>query len=502
MNIQYFLGIDIGTTSAKAVAFSITGDVLFSYSEHYPMYHPAADQSEQKPDEVYEAVVKSCNSIVGSMKGEAPAFVAMSAAMHSIIAIDNQGECLTDCIIWADNRSARIAEELHEQNKAASFYKLTGVPVHAMTPLCKLMWLQQNEPLIYMQASRFIGIKEFVCQKFTGQYLVDSSVASATGLLNIYSLQWDQAILQQLDLAADKFSQVVPPGFISYFNQAENGDPGALKFSVPNGTPLVMGGSDGAMANLGAGTADGKTMVVTIGTSSAARIVVNKVELDKDMRTFCYHVKDGLYIIGGPGNNGAIVLEWLKDKLLQTPNSFDSLLSQAEKIGPGSDNLLFLPYILGERAPLWNSNARGVFFGLDINHTQPHLVRACMEGVLFGVYSVARILLENRNVQGISATGGFAQSDLWLQMLADICDAEIAVSAASETSALGAVMIGVEALGYQPFELPAFIAAFRPHAEANAIYKQYFDRFERLYLALKHLWTEPLNQTENTKILL
>jgi len=497
MHSQYFLGIDIGTTSVKAVAFSITGEVLFSFSEHYAMYHPAANQSEQKPGEVYEAVVKSCNSIVGSMKGGAPAFVAMSAAMHSIIAIDNWGQCITDCIIWADNRAAGIAEALHKQNKAASFYKLTGVPVHAMTPLCKLMWLQQNEPLIYMQASRFIGIKEFVCQKFTGQYLVDSSIASATGLLNIYSLQWDQSILQQLHLEADKLSQVVAPGFISHFNQAENGNPHALQFLIPNGTPLVMGGSDGAMANLGAGTANGKTMVVTIGTSSAARMVVNKVELDKDMRTFCYHVNNGLYIIGGPGNNGAIVLEWLKDKLLQTPDTIESLLSNVEKIDPGSDDLLFLPYILGERAPLWNSNARGVFFGLDINHTQPHLVRACMEGVLFGVYSIAKILLENRNVQGISATGGFAQSHLWLQMLADICDAEIAVSVAAETSALGAVMVGVEALGYQPFELPAFVAAYRPRADASAKYSRHFHRFTGLYLALKHLWTEPLNKTEN-----
>jgi gluconokinase len=203
------------------------------------------------------------------------------------------------------------------------------------------------------------------------------------------------------------------------------------------------------------------------------------------MRTFCYHIKDNFYVIGGPSNNGAIVLEWLKDNLLETTESFAELFLKAGKVPPGSDKLICLPYILGERAPVWNANARGVFFGLDINHTKAHLIRACMEGVIFCMYSIAKILLEKREVSQIHATGGFAQTPLWLQMLADVCNIKVVVSDAVESSALGAVMIGIEAMGKEPFAEKKILSSYEPGLTNHKIYMKSFEKFEHIYHSLK-----------------
>ena len=361
----------------------------------------------------------------------------------------------------------------------------TGVPVHAMTPLCKLMWLKTNEPEIYSKSQKFIGIKEYIFQKLTGRYLVDTSIASATGFLNLASLQWDEDILHELDLNDSSFSELVPTKQIVVLKKSPEI---ASQFLLPDGIDLVIGGSDGALANLGAGGADGETMVVTIGTSSAARIITNNIKLDSAMRTFCYHITDQMYVVGGPGNNGAIVLEWLKTNILETAESYDELFAKAATIEPGSEGLLMLPYLLGERAPLWNSNANGVFFGLNINHRKPHMIRACMEGVIFGLYSIAKIILEKRKVKGIYATGGFSQSPLWLQMLSDMCNMEVSVSGSGESSALGAVMLGIDALQLEPIPIPTFVADYTPDVARNKVYESNFKKFEKIIAALEHMW--------------
>ena len=482
--MQYYLGVDIGTTSVKAVAFSRTGKLLYTQSGFYKMYHPQPDQSEQDPKEVFAAVVDTCNKIFGLMGKAAPEFISLSSAMHSVMAIDENGKLLCNCIIWADNRASAIAEGLHATHKAEKYYRATGVPVHAMTPLCKLMWMKKKEPEIYIKAYKFIGIKEYIFHKLTGLYQVDTSVASATGILNLATLQWDEEILNELDLESSAFSDLVPPKHIELIKKTI----GTSELLLPDGIKVVIGGSDGALANVGAGAADGKTMVVTIGTSSAARIVTSRVKMDGAMRTFCYHIKDEMFVVGGAGNNGAIVLEWLKENILETAESYADLFAKAATIEPGCEGLLLLPYLLGERAPLWNSNARGVFFGLDINHSKAHMIRACMEGVIYGIYSIAKILLENRKVKGIYATGGFAQSPLWLQMLSDMCNMNVSVTGAVESSALGAVMVGIEALNLEPLPVTPFVTDYAPIAEHHFIYKNNFEKFESIIAALEHMW--------------
>jgi len=226
-------------------------------------------------------------------------------------------------------------------------------------------------------------------------------------------------------------------------------------------------------------------MVITIGTSSAARIITDKPGTDPAMRTFCYHAKDNSYIIGGASNNGAVVLQWLAETLLQTHESLPTLFKLAKNIPAGSDGLLFLPYILGERAPIWNSYAKGNFFGVTINHTKAHLVRSVMEGVIYSVYSIGKILMEKNPSIEIFATGGFANSPLWLQILADVCNCRVLVSGSVESSAMGAVVVGLESLNLPALPANKILSVHEPDAACHETYQVQFRKFERIYELLK-----------------
>lgn len=487
--MNYYLGVDIGTTSAKAVAFAETGEVLTNHSVPYDMLHPQPGYSEQDPDEIFEAVINSINKVLQKLAPDIPLFISFSAAMHSLITIDENGKLLTNCIIWADNRSDLIAQKLRVSKEGNQFYHTSGVPIHSMSPLCKLLWLRENQPEIFHTAFKFIGIKEYIFYKLFNDFIVDTSIASATGLLNSKTLQWDNEILQYIGITASRLSTVVSAKTAFYYN---NTIPG---FSISQKVPFVAGASDGALSNLGTGATGSNTMAITIGTSGAARMVINASRTDSGMRTFCYHLKDNLFIAGGANNNGAIVLQWLKESLLQTSEDYDGLFEQAKAIAPGSDGLLFLPYILGERAPIWNANAKGVYFGLTIQHTKAHLVRATLEGVIFSIYSIAKILSEQHEVTEIHASGGFAKSVLWLQLLADVSGIKVLVSDTIESAACGAVMLGAEALGIATDFKKSILSTYEPNHENYDVYKKQFSKFERLYDLLKGEMVNNGNET-------
>lgn len=484
MGMTYYMGVDIGTTSAKAVAFNGEGVAIEKRSVAYPMFHTAPDRSEQDPDEILRAVCRSINEVAAALLPALPEMVAFSSAMHSLLAVDDAGKPLTPCIIYADNRAAAIAEELSLNGKRWALYEATGVPVHAMTPLCKLLWMRQEQPDLFAAASAFIGIKEYVFSRLFGERPVDSSIASATGLLNSRTLDWDDDILRYISVDRSKLARVVSPRHVLTY-AAGKGDP-ELVLSLPPGTPIVVGCSDGASANLATGASGNHVMAVTIGTSGAARMILAGAEVDSDMRTFRYHVKDNEYISGGATNNGAVVLQWLKETLLQSDESYGQLFELAATTPPGADGLLFIPYILGERAPIWNSKARGLYFGLEIRHTKAHLVRAAMEGVIYGVYSIGRILAEKNTITELHATGGFSRSPLWLQMLADVFNVRVLTFGEEESAAMGAVVLGIEALGKKAVFCRQALAVYSPEASAHAIYQERVEKFGRLYNSVKN----------------
>lgn len=479
--MNYNLGVDIGTSSAKAVAYSDRGGMVARASVSYGMRHPLPDRSEQDPEEILRAVRTCIEEVIAAMGAVSPGMVAFSAAMHSLLGVDVDGVAITPCMIWADNRASGIAASLKDSEEGRRFYESTGTPVHAMTPFCKLLWLREHEVSVFEGASRFVGIKEYVFYHLFGEWIVDSGVASATGLLNIRSLEWDEDILRYCALDCSKLARVVPPGHVIYYDVARGGR--LTPLTLAQGTPIVVGCSDGALANLATGAIGEHAMAITIGTSGAARRVVSGPELDPEMRSFCYHVYDDLYIRGGASNNGAVVIQWLKEKLLMAEESYEELLKMAVSVEPGSEGLLFVPYILGERAPIWNSNARGVYFGLDIRHEKAHMVRATMEGILFGLYGIGKTL--GGMPFELHATGGFAKSPLWLQMLADVFNVRVLAFDEEDSSALGAVVMGLKAMGGGGMELPKAIAVYEPDAVVHKRYVCQFDRFSRVYEALK-----------------
>ena len=480
MPMPYYMGVDIGTTSVKAIAFGEAGEIICRQSVNYGMLHPQPGYSEQDPDEIFAAVTLSINRVIEQLQPLQPAFISFSAAMHSFIAVDNRCEPLTHCIIWADNRAAGVADGLLSTPQGEWLYHTTGVPVHAMSPLCKMIWLKKQQPAIFQQTYKFIGIKEYVFYKLFGTYAVDTAIASATGLLNTLSLQWDASVLQLAGIGADRLSTVVPVEEIFYTK------PLASLPALAAATPVIIGGSDGALATLGAGSTSGSALSVTIGTSAAVRILSDQPATEKDMSIFCYHALDEKYIIGGASNNGAVVIQWIRDSLLQTTESYHDLFSLAEQIHAEMDELLFIPYILGERAPVWNSNAKGIFFGFTVNHNKAHLIRAAMEGITFNLYSIGRLIMQIVPVTEIYAAGGFAQNAAWLQLLADVFNCKVLVSGSPEGSALGAVMVGIKALQLPVQIQPPVVAAYHPNPLYHDSYQKQFQRFERLYKMLKN----------------
>jgi gluconokinase len=472
--VHSYIGIDIGTTATKAVVFSPVGQVLYQTSREYPMYHPQPTWSIQKPEDLLQAVIDCLQEVNHHFPGAS--FISFSAAMHSLLLLDEQGKPLTDCLLWADNRAANQAERLRDSAEGPSIYQRTGIPLHTFSPLTKLWWFKEEAPAIFQKAHKFISAKEYVWQHLTGVYQVDTSMASGTGMLNLESLDWDEGILEDLEIRPDQLSEIVPSTYCTK--------------SLDGQYSLVIGAGDGPLASLGTGAIGAGKMALTIGTSGAIRLPVRGPKMDPEMRTQCYHLIDDQYLSLGAVNNGAVILQWLKENVLRSEASYETLFEQASTVPAGSDGLLFVPYLLGERAPIWDANARGCMLGLSIQHRQEHFVRAAMEGIVLGLRHIAEVLLpteaDRANVE-ICASGGFAKSELWVQIVADVFQMRVILAETVEGSAWGAVLLGCKALGLECKEQVGEEQVFEPNRENAEVYAAAFERFREVYPMLNKL---------------
>jgi len=450
------IGVDIGTTSTKAVAFSTAGRVLANDAVEYPLLQPEPAAAEQDPEQIYRAVLSTIASCVRQCKA-APGdvlCVSFSAAMHSLILVDEHGAPLTRSITWADHRSAAWAGRIRAEWEGDAIYHRTGTPIHPMSPLAKLVWLRHERPELFAQARRFVGIKEYVFFRLFGRWLVDHSIASATGLFNIGQLDWDAGALALAGVRAEQLSDLVPT---TWHVEGLAGET-AAQLGLSSDTPFVVGANDGVLSNLGVNAVAPGEVAVTIGTSGAMRTVIDRPMTDSEGRTFCYALADRRWVVGGPVNNGGIILRWVRDEFASAEaetakrlgiDTYEVLTRIAERVSAGSEGLVFHPFLTGERAPYWNADLRGSFFGLGIHHRKEHMIRAVLEGVIFNLYS---ILPAVESIAGtstsIKATGGFARSGLWRQMMADVFDREVVVPESFESSCLGAAVLGLYALGH------------------------------------------------------
>ncbi len=476
------LGVDIGTTGIKAVLYTLDGHVVAHHTVEVALLQPAPGAAEQDPELIFEAVVAcvGCCMRAPAAAGRSPVCVAFSAAMHSLLAVDGAGRPLTRSITWADQRAAAAAAHIRAQGGDA-IYRRTGTPIHPMSPLAKLVWWRQTQPVLFAQAARFVGIKEYVFFRLFGGWWVDHSIASATGLFNLQQMDWDAGALELAGLGPERLSTLVPTTHCVQGLPA----PWAERPGLAADTPFVIGANDGVLSNLGVNAMQPGDVAVTLGTSGALRAVVGQPRTDPEGRSFCYCLTERHWVVGGPVNNGGLALRWARDALAgaecdaaqrQGVDAFDELARMAGRVAPGAEGLLFHPYLSGERAPLWDADLRGSFFGLGLHHRKPHLVRAVFEGVIFNLHGILPAVeaLVGPS-QTLRATGGFARSALWRQMLADIFGREVVVPQSFESSCLGAAVLGLYALGrIDSLDAVAPMVGathrHRPDARAAAVY--------------------------------
>ena len=486
---NYVIGIDIGTTNTKAVAFTETGKVLGSVETSYPVFADATGAHELEPGELFDAALTVLLQITEKLDPGDAAAVSFSCAMHSLILVGEDGKPLTRAMTWADRRSEAYAAALKGSEQGRRLYRQTGTPIHAMSPLCKLLWLKDRQPELFRKAAKFISIKEYIWWRFLGKYQVDHSLASATGLFDIRELGWSAEALELTGIRADRLSAPVP----TTHRETELISTWRTMGFRP-GTPWVIGASDGCLANLGTGAVRPGATALTIGTSGAVRMAALAPADDPQERLFSYILAEGRYISGGATNNGGNAVQWYADLVSgnHDAGALDELTRSAEGVAAGADGLIFLPYLLGERAPVWDAEARGVFFGVRAVHGRAHFTRAVLEGISYGLRQIGASLEETIGpMEQIYASGGFTRNKNWLQLIADIFQIRVGVTAQADASAIGAAMLAWVAVGAYSLEdaagLVSVVDTYEPDKALAEVYQGNYRIFSQLYGRLKDL---------------
>lgn len=439
------VAIDVGTTATKVTAFGVDGAQLAAAEQPYPLRSPQPGWAEQDPDEILAAVTGSLASVVAQVGAARVAGLSFSSAMHTLMALDGAGRPLTPVTSWADTRSEPQAERLRADGSGLALHRRTGTPVHPMSPLPRLLWFAENAPELCAHAPRWGGIKEYLLLRLCNVWLMDHSIASATGLMNLEALDWDPEALAVARISAAQLPALVPTTHVvSLAAEA------AAAVGLREGTPVVVGGGDGPLANLGVGAVRPGMAACSLGTSGALRVVVDRPAVDPEGRVFCYALSPARWVVGGAINNGGIVMRWLLDAVAPDlgRGAEPELLALAATVPPGSGGLLMVPSLLSERAPRWSSLARASYVGLTREHGRGHLVRAALEGVGLQLALVLESMrAAGLEVDSVRATGGVMRSPLWQQLLADTLGLPIDLFDGQQGSGFGAAILGMAALG-------------------------------------------------------
>ncbi|MET3980140.1 gluconokinase [Mucilaginibacter sp. UYP25] len=484
---KYFVGIDLGTGSTKAVAIDSAGSTLETAQSFYPTSNPKAGYSEQNPDLIWRAFINCISKITTNLNAP-PAAISFSAAMHSIMPVDEQGNALADAMLWSDARSGEIAQKLRDSVDGEELYKHTGTAIYAMSPLCKIMWLRQNEAERFNKAYKFISIKEYVWFKLFGVFEVDYSMASAMGMFDVLKLKWYDKALSLAGISDTKLSTPVNTGNIRYISSAH------ILPGIDTQTAFVIGASDGCCANLGGNAVTPGIGALTIGTSGAVRVGSKTPVYNYGAMTFNYLLNADTFICGGAVNNGGAAVDWLLKDFLKldyvSDENYKYLFKAIDNVKPGSDGLVFLPYLYAERAPIWDAKASGAFININFKHQQQHFLRAALEGICFALNDVLKAVESTEQpINEIVISGGFISSATWVQLLADITGKKLVMLQSGDSSAIGAIYLAMEALGIDYKSIADKEAKDRvvvtPNQEAHAVYSKIFPIYKKLYTDLK-----------------
>jgi gluconokinase len=487
------LGLDVGTSSVKAVLFERSGATVAAVARGYRLSAPRPGWAVQDPDEIVAAVLAAMADVAGTAREREVevAGVSVCTAMHSLLALDADRRPITPSVTWADDRAGAQAARLRGSHAGRRLAARSGTPLHSMSPLVKLIWFREQQPELFQAAAWWVGIKEYLLFRLCGgDLVVDRSIASATGLYDLLAGDWDDEAAQLAGVRRDRL-----PALVHSTDQAGVLTPEvAGRTGLPAGVPVVAGASDGVLANVGLGAVGYGTAACSIGTSAALRVTVDRPTPDPAGRVFCYVLDDEHWVAGGAINNGGNVLSWMREALapeLSEPTADADLVALAGTAPPGSAGLLMLPYLAGERAPRWSGHPRGVYFGLGNQHRREHLVRAGLEGVCLQLALVLAVMLDaGLEIREVRATGGFARSPVWRQLLADVLGRTIGYPRGPQGSALGAAVVGMRALGWVDTldvaaDMAPVVECDKPDPDSAALYARLLPIFDSLYDALE-----------------
>ena len=500
--MRYLLAHDIGTSGDKATLFTEDGRAAAACIEHYPLYQENPLYAEQDAEDWWNAFRESTRKLL-AISGVNPAEIAavsFSGQMMGCLPVNREEKPLRRALIWADQRAQEQVEKLREQMDDAAFYRIAGHRNSPSYSVQKAMWIRDNEPRIYQETRAFLNAKDWIVLKLTGSFLTDPSDANGTGAMDLDSLSWSRIVLDAAGIDPGKMPEIVPsPSFVGTVRKSA-----AKETGLSPETKVIMGAGDGVAANVGAGSVAPGSAYICLGTSAWAASTAEAPYYDPLRRSVTWaHAVPGLYSPNATMQYCCGAYDWfrntvLRDEIRQADESgknVHNLVSEiASKAPAGSGGLIFLPHLLGERAPRWNPNVRGAYIGLSGKTTREELVRSVFEGISYHLALCFDAINRNGALREVTLIGGGAKNDFWAQLLADVLGIPAVIpEETGDANSMGAAVIAGVGAGI----FPDFSAVrhflhpkkrFEPRPELTALYRDERERFEASYKAVESLY--------------
>ncbi|PKM73587.1 MAG: xylulokinase [Firmicutes bacterium HGW-Firmicutes-16] len=423
---KYLIAHDIGTTGDKATLFTTDGELVRSVTYTYGTDYFNSTWAEQNPEDWWSAVCVNNKVLLKGYDTHQVAGMAFSGQMMGCVAVDKSGRPLRPAIIWADQRSQAQEAFIRTKIDEEKFYRITGHKISASYSLEKLMWIRDNEPDVFRKTYKMLQPKDYIIYRLTGEFVTDFSDASGTNCLDLNRLEWSDQILDMAGIDRDLLADVYPSTHVAGQITASV----AEECGLAPGTPIVIGGGDGVCAAVGAGSVRSGDTFNYLGSSSWIALTSDEPIYDPQMRTYNWaHMVPGKYSPNGTMQAAGNSYQFVKKNLCkdlerlaeeQGCSSYALMNKEIEKSPVGANGLLYLPYILGERSPRWNSEARGAFIGLKMEHTRGDMLRACVEGVMMNLCIILDVFRKELDITDINVIGGLANGEVILHVLADV----------------------------------------------------------------------------------
>lgn len=503
MSNPLLIGVDLGTTGCRAIVYDQHGhEVATSYVE-YEVNTPEPGWAEQDPESWWQAAVQTIRDAVDKAQLDPTdvAAIGVTGQQPSPVFVDQDGRSLAPSLIWMDQRTAGQCEEIEAALGADHIYQVTGLRVDTIYAATKILWVRQHWPDAYRQAYKILLAKDFLLQRLTGQFVSDYATSASTLLLDIHRLDWWEEILHAIDISVDKLPSLHLSTDLA----------GALRQEVAEETGLVAGtpvytcaGDTTAQAVGTRVVSPGETCAV-IGTSCDVVTCAETPTADPYRRFGCYpHAVAGRYVIIAGANGGGVALRWFRDQFCQVEVESASRLRlspyalmdlEAGRTSPGAGGIVFLPYVMGERSPVFDPLAQGIFFGVSLRHTRAHFIRAIMEGVACSIRHRLAISEEQGiEIPSIYIAGGGGNSTLWRQIVADVTGKPNEALLVTEATCIGAAVLAGVGVGLYASvedacaEILPVAGRCEPQSDTQAVYDNLFDVYVKLYERTKSLW--------------